>query len=124
MGWGEVKTLWVSLIYIYARECSRFGYVFGVLRCHYMGPGKVAKENPVQRVGDEMESQEYPKVCSKACTKHTPRSRRNTRVLGPHLGPHMGGPDRGYRHTGCWRCSGIGSEEESRTIQIVRYKLT
>ena len=34
VGWGEVKTLWVSLIYIYARECSRFGYVFGVLRCH------------------------------------------------------------------------------------------
>ena len=30
--WGVLYML--SLIYIYARECSRFGYVFGVLRCH------------------------------------------------------------------------------------------
>ena len=79
-----------------------------------MGPDKAVKENPVQRPGGDMESHDRAKVCSKACTKQTPRSRRNTRVLGPHLGPHMGGPDRGYRHTGVWRCPGIGSGEESQ----------
>ena len=75
---------------------------------------KVVKENPVQRLGRHMESNDCTKVCSKACTKQTPRSRRNTRVLGPHLGPHMGGPERGYRHTGYWRCSETWYEEESQ----------
>ena len=75
---------------------------------------KVVKENPVQRLGRHVESNDRTKVCSKACTKQTPRSRRNTRVLGPHLGPHMGGPERGYRHTGYWRCSETWYEEESQ----------